>query len=84
MCLARALLRHSKVCTLQAQHSLLNVYYHKLTNFISLNVHASLPVLEQPMPLVHVFNFFHFINLSLFFFLKINSMILDLNLINSC
>lgn len=58
MCLARALLRHSKVCTLQAQHSLL--YYHKLTNFISLNVHAVLLVLEQPMPLVHVFKFFSF------------------------
>lgn len=85
MCLARALLRHSKVCTLQAQHSLLHVYYHKLTNFISLNVHAALLVFEQPMPSVHVqyLNFFHFINLSLFF-LKINSMILDLNLINSC
>lgn len=83
MCLARALLRHSKVCTLQAQHSLL--YYHKLTNFISLNVHAALLVFEQPMPSVHVqyLDFFHFINLSLFF-LKINSMILDLNLINSC
>lgn len=82
MCLARALLRHSKVCTLQAQHSL---FKYNLTNLISLNVHASLLVFEQPMPSVHVqyLKFFHFINLGLFF-LKINSMILDLNLINSC
>lgn len=57
MCLARALLRHSKVCTLQAQHSL---FKYNLTNLISLNVHASLLVLEQPMPLVHVFRFFSF------------------------